>query len=326
MNHLSYDRKNEEALIPSRQKYHGSMTSIQHKLSEFLVLRLGSKYKGYRWFLLPLLCSSEREFASILSISDAEASVVSDALRVEFKRAIDVVSPARIAELGHRPSSTCVPTGVPCIDELLGGGFQSGKIYQLFGPAGSGKTELGYLAILSFLRHPFDKETKVAVIDSEHSFRPERIVQHAGGQIDLNKVFVATCYSSPHLITLLGTVESMMRRGAFIPLLVVDSVLSSSFLLDQDEPVRRQRLLLDMAELIRVISRDHGACVVFTNHAAGNLPLPSNSNVWLGYSDHAIFTRKDEFDATMNIARSIKNATCKEREVRFRIGPGGITS
>ncbi|MEX2680258.1 MAG: hypothetical protein Q6373_001540 [Candidatus Sigynarchaeota archaeon] len=302
------------------------MTSIQHKLSEFLESRLGSTYKGYRWFLLPLLCSSPRELASILSLSDAEANVVSETLRLEFKRAIDVVSPARIAELGHRPASTRVPTGVPCIDELLGGGFQTGKTYQFFGPAGSGKTELGYLAIISFLRHPFGKDMKVAVIDSEHSFRPERLVQHAGGQIDLNKIFVATCYSSPHLITLLGTVESMMRRGVFIPLLVVDSVLPSSFPLDQDEPVKRQRLLLDMAERIRTISRGHGACVVFTNHAAGNLPLPSNSNVWLGRSDHAIFTRKDELDAAIHVARSMKSVTCKEREVRFRIGPGGITS
>ncbi len=282
--------------------------------------RLGSKYRGYRWFLLPLLLSSEREIASILSISEAEARAFSERLRAEFKHPFDVINLRGI----QQPPRTCVPTGLPCIDELLGGGFRAGLTYQLFGPVASGKTELGYLAMLSFLRHPFGKETKVAFIDSEHSFRPERLVQHAGGQIDLNKVFVATCYSSPHLLTLLGAVESMMRRGNSIPLLVVDSVIPSSFQLDQDEPVKRQRLLLDLSERIWTISRDHGTCVLFTNHAAGNLPLPSNSNVLLGYSDHAIFTRKDEFDAAVHVARSIKSVTGKEREARFRIGPGGI--
>ncbi|MBN2152832.1 MAG: hypothetical protein JW839_15380 [Candidatus Lokiarchaeota archaeon] len=302
------------------------MKSEQERALALLESRLGGRNRGYRWFLLPLLLSSERELASILSIPGPEARTFSDALRSEFKRTLDIVSPGELAALGHRPPRSRVPTGVPCIDDLLGGGFLPGQTYQLFGPPGSGKTELAYLAILSFLHHPFGKETKVAVIDSEHSFRPERLVQHAGAPVDLNRVFVATCYSSPHLVTLLGTVTSMMRRGASIPLLVVDSVMPPSFQLDQEEAAGRQRLLLDLSERIWAISRDQGACVLFTNHSAGSLPLPSNSNVFLGCSDHAVHTRRDELDPAVHVARSMKSAASKEREVRFRVGPGGITA
>ncbi len=298
------------------------MKSAQGKLLAFLESHLGSQYKGYRWFLLPLLFSSERELASILSISDVEARAVRDGLRAEFRQPFDIVGD--IAALGNPPPSACVPTGVPCIDELLGGGFRAGQIYHLFGPPASGKTELGYLAMLSFLRHRFGKDPSVAVIDTEHSFRPERLVQLTSGSVDLNKVFVATCYSSPHLVTLLGTVEAMIRRGKFIPLLVIDSVLPTSFQLDQDEPVKRQRMLLDLSERIWAISRGHGTCIVFTNHGAGDLPLPASSNVLLGYSDNAIYMRKNEFDVTSYDARSIKSATGGERETSFRIGPGGI--
>jgi hypothetical protein len=302
------------------------MKSTQGKLLAFLESRLGSQYKGYRWFLLPLLFSSERELASILSISDAEARAVRDSLHAEFKHPFDIVGSGEVAALGNPPPRALVPTGVPCIDELLGGGFRAGQTYHLFGPPASGKTELGYLAMLSFLRHPFGKEPSVAVIDTEHSFRPERLMQHSSGSVDLNKIFVATCYSAPHLVTLLGTVESMMRRGKFIPLLVIDSILPTSFQLNQDEPVKRQRMLLDLSERIWAISRDHGTCVVFTNHAAGDLPMPSSSNVLLGYSDHAIYTRKNELDQTLHEARSIKSAIGKEREARFHIGPAGITA
>ena len=302
------------------------MKSAQGKLLAFLESRLGSQYKGYRWFLLPLLFSSERELASILSVSEADARAIRDGLRAEFKHPFDVVGQGDIAALAHPPPRACVPTGVSCIDELLGGGFRAGQTYHLFGPPGSGKTELGYLAMLSFLRYPFGKEPSVAVIDTEHSFRPERLVQQTSGSIDLNKVFVATCYSSPHLVTLLGTVETMMRRGKFIPLLVIDSVLPTSFLLYPEEPVKRQRMLLDLSERIWAISRDHGTCVVFTNHGAGDLPLPASSNVLLGYSDHAIHMRKNEFDVTSYDARSIKSSSGEERETRFHIGQGGITT
>ncbi len=302
------------------------MKSAQSRINAFLETRLGSQYKGYRWFLLPLLFSTERELASILSISDDEASALRERLRTEFKHPIDVVGRGDVASLARPPPPTCVPTGVSCIDDLLGGGFRAGQTYHLFGPPASGKTELGYLAILAFLHHPFDKEPNVAFIDTEHSFRPERLVQQTSGSIDLNKIFVATCYSSPHLVTLLGTVETMIQRGKFIPLLVIDSVLPTSFQLDQDEPVKRQRLLLDLSERILAISRDHGTCVVFTNHSAGDLPMPASSNVLLGYSDHAIYMRKNEFDVTSFDARSIKSSSGAERESRFHIGSGGITA
>ncbi|NMC03676.1 MAG: hypothetical protein GYA24_00620 [Candidatus Lokiarchaeota archaeon] len=302
------------------------MKSANGKLLEFLEARLGSRHRGYRWFLLPLLMSSERELESILSIPAKDARVIHDALVSTFKHPVHVVGRDELASLASSPRRVVVQTGVPCIDELLDGGFRAGQVYQIFGPTGSGKTEAGYLAICSFLRHPFGKDTKVAVIDTEHSFRPERLVQHAGGNLDLNKVFIATCYSSPHLVTLLGTIDAMMRRGAFIPLLVVDSVMPASIQLYQDEPVKRQRLLLDAAERMWAISRDHGTCILFTNHAAGDLPLPSSSNVLLGYSDHAIHMRKEVSDAGTIAARVVKCTGGPERSTRFRIGPAGITS
>lgn len=36
-----------------------------------------------------------------------------------------------------------IPSGVPGLDELIGGGFLPGRVYVVTGPPGSGKTTLG---------------------------------------------------------------------------------------------------------------------------------------------------------------------------------------
>jgi DNA repair protein RAD51 len=63
-------------------------------------------------------------------------------------------------------------TGVPGLDVLLGGGIASGTIIDIFGPGGSGKTQLTMQISLNSLQNGI-----VLYQDTTGGFRPERILQ-----------------------------------------------------------------------------------------------------------------------------------------------------
>ncbi|MCD6523659.1 MAG: DNA repair and recombination protein RadB, partial [Thermococcus sp.] len=63
-------------------------------------------------------------------------------------------------------------TGVKSLDELLGGGFGEGVLTQIYGPYATGKTTLAVQAGLL-------SGGKVAYVDTEGGFSPERLSQMA---------------------------------------------------------------------------------------------------------------------------------------------------
>jgi hypothetical protein len=140
----------------------------------------------------------------------------------------------------------------------------------------------------------------------------------------LNAVSVATCYSLTHMASLLEIVEKRQAHGNKVPLLVVDSIMHTSFELYQDEPFKRQQVLLAILAMLWMISRRHGTCVLFTNRAAGSIPIPSSSSAVLGYSDNAVYLFKNEYDPTLFEIRLIKSASGPELAARFRIRMHGI--
>ena len=67
-------------------------------------------------------------------------------------------------------------SGSPIIDNLLNGGFEKGIISTLFGPAGSGKSNICMLATISIT----SQGKKIVFVDTEGSFSAERIQQLSG--------------------------------------------------------------------------------------------------------------------------------------------------
>ena len=71
-----------------------------------------------------------------------------------------------------------IPTGIPQLDALLGGGIPEGKLTILVGLPSAGKSTLG-LQLLRQLAHNYEKDN-VLYIDSEKSVTSERILQLLG--------------------------------------------------------------------------------------------------------------------------------------------------
>ncbi|SMH72196.1 ATPase domain-containing protein [Candidatus Nitrosotalea okcheonensis] len=65
-----------------------------------------------------------------------------------------------------------ISTGILGLDDLLGGGIASGTITDIFGPGGSGKTQLVMQISLNSLQ-----DGTVLYLDATGGFRPERMLQ-----------------------------------------------------------------------------------------------------------------------------------------------------
>lgn len=66
-------------------------------------------------------------------------------------------------------------TGSPGLDRLLGGGFRAGRVVEVYGRSGCGKTQLAMQAVLQVAA----TGESAAFIDTEGAFRPERVLAMA---------------------------------------------------------------------------------------------------------------------------------------------------
>ena len=125
-----------------------------------------------------------------------------------------------------------ITTGSKVFDNLIGGGFETASITECFGEYGSGKSQLAHQLAVN-VQLPLEKGGVNAVavfIDTENTFRPERIEQIAKSQgLDPNEVLknikVARAYNSDHQMLLAEKVEDLIKKdGLNVKLLVIDSL------------------------------------------------------------------------------------------------------
>lgn len=116
-------------------------------------------------------------------------------------------------------NSERLSTGVPALDDLLGGGLEPGVITQLYGGPGSGKSVLSIIAAVSCLR----AGRGVIFIDTE-GFSIERFRQVAGDAAE--SLARELILYEPHDFEQQGVMISGMARqiaGGRIGLIVMDS-------------------------------------------------------------------------------------------------------
>ncbi len=125
-----------------------------------------------------------------------------------------------------------ITTGSKNLDNLLGGkGIQTKAITEAFGAFGSGKTQLA-LSLAVGVQLPIEQggaNGKAVYIDTEGTFRPERIRQFAEG-IDANpdkvlkNILVARAFNSDHQMLLLDRIADLIKEGEPIRLMIIDSL------------------------------------------------------------------------------------------------------
>ncbi|MBC88170.1 MAG: DNA repair and recombination protein RadA [Candidatus Poseidoniales archaeon] len=177
------------------------------------------------------------------------------------------------ALLDRRKQVQKLRSGAQSLDELLGGGFETQSICEVFGEFGSGKTQIGHqLAVNTLL--PADQGGlggEVFYIDTEDTFRPERIAQMANGiGIDpneaLERIHVARAYNSAHQMLLVDEIKRM-SKSVDVKLIIVDSLTShfrAEYVGRGMLATRQQKLNRHLKEL-KQLSDIFNAIVLVTN-------------------------------------------------------------
>ncbi|MFH0870035.1 MAG: DNA repair and recombination protein RadA [archaeon] len=176
-------------------------------------------------------------FDNLLSIAVATPGEIVDIAGVTELTAKKVIKAARDnLDMGFqsgeelmkkRDSIEKLSTGSNNLNKLLGGGVETGAITECFGAYGSGKTQIGHMLTVQCLMR--DPDAAVLYIDTENTFRPNRIRQFSEGLgIDyldiLRRVKAARAFNSDHQMLLVDKAEEMIKQGLKVKLIVVDSL------------------------------------------------------------------------------------------------------
>jgi len=154
---------------------------------------------------------------------------------------------------------------------LLEGGFETGAITECFGQYGSGKTQVGHALAVNC--QVADPDAVAVYIDTENTFRPERITQFAKGagldpETVLGNIKVARAFNSDHQMILVDKVEELITKEKLpIKLLIVDSLTAhfrSEFIGRGTLAERQQKLNKHMHSLMK-LAASHNIVVYVTN-------------------------------------------------------------
>src|SRR3989338_7671023 len=162
------------------------------------------KESGYDT-LLSLAVASPGELVEAGGLTEATARKVIQAAR----KAMNMGFESGEELMKKRENVIKLTTGSKGLDALFGGGVESSAITECYGEFGSGKSSLAHQLAVT-VQMPTEKGGAggMAVwLDSESTFRPERIKQIATGMgLDpteiLRNIKVARCFNSDHQMLL----------------------------------------------------------------------------------------------------------------------------
>jgi DNA repair protein RadA len=230
-----------------------------------------------------------------------------------------------------------ISTGSKTFDELVGGGFESQAIIELFGEFGSGKTQIAHqlCVIVQLPKEKGGLEGHAFYIDTENTFRPERIKQMAEGyELDpeevLSKIHVARAYNSSHQMLLVDKVKELSKD---VParLLVVDSLTAhfrAEFVGRGTLADRQQKLNRHMHDLLRWGDLNNGVICVTNQVAAkpdaffGDPTRPVGGHIVGHTATFRLYLRKSK--GPKRIARLIDSPHLPEGEAVFSITEKGV--
>lgn len=178
----------------------------------------------------------------------------------------------------RRKTVTKITTGSKAFDELLGGGVETQSITEFYGEFGSCKTQFAHQLAVNVQRTPADGglEGHALYIDTENTFRPERITQMAEAlgmdpNEALKKVHVARAFNSSHQMLLVERAAELCRKYP-VKLIIVDSLTAhfrAEFVGRGVLATRQQHLNRHMHDIQRLAGIYNAAAVV-TNQVSAN--------------------------------------------------------
>ena len=285
----------------------------------------------------------------LASKTPSEIAVVIDS---DLQRAIEICEKARekLVELNYlgenfvsaseiykrRKAIERISTGSKNLDDLLAGGIETQALTEFYGEFGSGKTQICHtLCIMA--QQPKDLgglHGKVIYIDTENTFRPERIVGIAESRncdpvAILDGIIVAKAYNSSHQELIMNDLGQQVREHD-VKLVIVDSAVAhyrAEYLGRGTLSERQQRLNKFMHVLVRA-AEIYNLAVVATNQVQsspdaffGDPTRATGGHVVAHTSTYRIYIRKA---GKNRVARMVDSPYHAEREAVFILNERGV--
>lgn len=289
----------------------------------------------------------ESGFRTIESIAVASIGELQDATGMGESASKKVINAARQSmDMGFETASELLKkrekvgkmtTGSKELDALLGGGFETGSITELYSRFGVGKTQLAFQATVNVQLPKAEGGLggNALYIDTESTFRPERILQMAKGKnLDekkvLNNIFVARAFNTDHQMLLADRATELISENN-IKLVVVDSLtgLFRAEYVGRGVLAARQQKLNRHIHTLQRLSDLHNLSVVVTNQVMANPGLlfgdpttPIGGHIVGHASAYRVYLRKGK--AEKRIARLVDSPCMPEGECVFKVTENGI--
>ena len=300
----------------------------------------------------------EAGYGTVESIATATTSDLAEAAEIGEGTAKKVILAARkMADIGgfktgrdildKRKDVKKLSTLVPEFDELVGGGLETQAITEVYGEFGSGKSQLVHqMAVNTQLPEDLGGlHGSVIYVDTENTFRPERIEQMVGGlpeDVDLGsmeeileRIHVARAHSSDHQMLLLETARELaneLRTSDYpVRLFVIDSLTSlfrSEYAGRGTLAARQQKLNRHMHDLLKLLD-DHNAVGLVTNQVMSNPAIlfgdptkPIGGNIVGHTATFRLYLRKSK--GGKRVARLVDSPNLPEGEAPFMVEQAGL--
>ncbi len=289
----------------------------------------------------------ELGFHTVESLGTAAARELQSA-GIGEKKALEVIRIARSSLtvsfiradelLKMRQNVLRLTTGSKTMNELIGGGIETQTITEFYGQYGSGKSQMCHQLCVN-VQLPTEKgglNSGALYIDTENTFRTERIVQmaqHLGlvPEEVAKNIIVAEAYTSDHQMFLLDNADKIIKENG-IHLIIVDSLTShfrSEYLGRGMLAERQQKLNKHMHKLVR-LARAFNAAAVVTNQVMakpdvffGDAVHPIGGHIVAHTSHTRLYLRKSA-RGPVRIARLVSSSYLPEGERVFKITENGV--
>ena len=231
-----------------------------------------------------------------------------------------------------------ISTGSKSLDTLLAGGIEASSLTEISGEFRTGKTQICFqLCVMTAMDKKLGGlESGVIYIDTEGTFRPERIVQicqrfGADPEQVLSRINVGRAYNSDHQMVLVLESPKLIKEKN-VKLLIIDS-LTSHFRAEYAGRgsllERQQKLNKYLHQLLR-LAEVYDVAVVATNQVLskpdvlyGETTFPIGGHIVAHSCTTRVFLRKGKGEK--RIARVIDSPHIPEIETVFSISAEGIT-
>ena len=288
--------------------------------------------------IMDLIVRGPVEIAELTGMDIDSSSKICEKAREDLVKggliAKDFISASELYK--KRQTIGIITTGTDALDTLFAGGLETQALTEVYGEFGCGKTQFCHTMCVQVQKPKAEGglEGGVLYMDSENTFRPERIVSIAKANgLDpekvLDNIIVARAYNSSHQMLILEEASSLINENN-IKLIISDSAvgLFRAEYLGRGTLATRQQKLNKFVHLLVRLAETYNIASLMTNQVMsspdqffGDPTKPIGGNVVAHTSTYRVYLKKS---GKKRIARMVDSPHHPEMDVIFALGEAGV--